>query len=619
MAASFQDPIASPARVAGSRHFGRWELVRLLGKSRRTMAWLVRDPADGRLLMLVMPRRQPADAAALAQWQATMRVVARVRHPQLAVPQVAGVQDGWPFAAYDPQGGSSWADGAAPPAMAGADAVALALPLLQGLAYAHEAGMAHGDVQPFLLLLGGPGELRLAGLGVAGHTWGDEGAADWDAEVAGGAGDLQRQREASEQDVVAVGVLLHNWLTGRQALDEPDIGCVLQRLPPLGREALQLPWQMPQPLAEALRAIVDRATQPQERLRYRNARTLLRALQGWLQADRLEGGGVQALLAERLRVAGVLPAAPGLERRAARLLRMERERTSELADLALEDPALSFELLRLVNTAQVRGGQLAGSGPVLTLRRAIAMLGLAGVRRATQALRPWPGPLPPEHAQALGDELARCRRAARLALALRPAGYDGEVVYLVTLLQCLGRLLVRYHFAEESAQMDRLVLPQPPAREGESEVPGLSEAAAAQAVLGADPDTLGLAVARQWGLDDAVLHLIRREALDAPVHAAATEDAVLRSVASCAIEVVDALHKPAARVRPALQRVVGRYARALDLDMRELQLAVQASSGEAAAGPISSTRPAPLADAPPTGLQPGAADRQAGLSTGRQP
>jgi HD-like signal output (HDOD) protein len=36
---------------------------------------------------------------------------------------------------------------------------------------------------------------------------------------------------------------------------------------------------------------------------------------------------------------------------------MERERTNELADVVLEDPALSFELLRLVNSAQVRGGR----------------------------------------------------------------------------------------------------------------------------------------------------------------------------------------------------------------------------------------------------------------------
>jgi HD-like signal output (HDOD) protein len=40
---------------------------------------------------------------------------------------------------------------------------------------------------------------------------------------------------------------------------------------------------------------------------------------------------------------------------------MERERTNELADVVLDDPALSFELLRLVNSAHVRGGQVSGA------------------------------------------------------------------------------------------------------------------------------------------------------------------------------------------------------------------------------------------------------------------
>jgi eukaryotic-like serine/threonine-protein kinase len=34
---------------------------------------------------------------------------------------------------------------------------------------------------------------------------------------------------------------------------------------------------------------------------------------------------------------------------------MESQRTFELAEVVLEDLALSFELLRLANTAQVRG------------------------------------------------------------------------------------------------------------------------------------------------------------------------------------------------------------------------------------------------------------------------
>ena len=66
---------------------------------------------------------------------------------------------------------------------------------------------------------------------------------------------------------------------------------------------------------------------------------------------------------------------------------MDRQRTNELAEVVLQDLALAFELLRWVNSAQVRGAQVAGSGPVLTVRRAIAMLGLDGVRRAALGLR----------------------------------------------------------------------------------------------------------------------------------------------------------------------------------------------------------------------------------------
>ena len=48
-----------------------------------------------------------------------------------------------------------------------------------------------------------------------------------------------------------------------------------------------------------------------------------------------------------------------------------------------------------------------------------------------------------DHVHALVQRAAqRVKRAGRVAVALRPAGYDSEVVYLVTLMQNLGRLVV---------------------------------------------------------------------------------------------------------------------------------------------------------------------------------
>jgi non-specific serine/threonine protein kinase len=565
--------------------FGRLQLLRLLGKSERTMAWLAAE-RDGAERMIVLPRQHP-HGAALEHWVQEQRRVARLAHPQLAPVLDVGVQDGWPYLIHDMRGRATLAERVPRKGLPGAEAAPLASAVLRGLANAHEAGFAHHDVQAFLVLVDEQGQATLAGLG-AGMPL--ERAPDASTTHAGG---LRSQRSAAESDVLAAGIVLYGLLAGAPALDEPDVGRVIVRLPPAGREIVRLPWTAAHPIAEPLRAIVNRATDRQPRQRYRSARTLLAALEGWLQIESAQSGGPLALLGDKLRAAGVLPSSPGAAARAARLALMERERTNELAEVVLEDLALAFELLRAVNSAQVRGAQVTGSGPVLTIRRAIAMLGLEGVRRAALGLRPWPGPLDEGRAATLEQLLERCKRAGRLAQALRPAGYDGEVVYLVALLQNLGRLVVQYHFADEAEQIRRLTLPAPPAKEGEPEEPGMSEEGAAFAVLGADIEAIGAAVARWWGLDDSVLALIRRLPPAAPVRTPEGDDEIVRVVASCANETIDALGQPAAREAGALQRVVQRYGRALDLALRDLQAALQ---GQPAAAAAADDGPAPTAE-----------------------
>ncbi|HLL17313.1 MAG TPA: HDOD domain-containing protein, partial [Rubrivivax sp.] len=561
------------------RWFGRLQLLRLLGKSERTMAWRVVDPSSSRELMLMLPRVQPADAKAMEGWQQSVRRAARINHPQLAAVVEVGVQDGWPFVAYDPRDASTLAERLSPKGLPGLEASAIATQVLQGLAFAHEAGVAHHDLQPWSVLVSDSGQVRLAGLEVACEL------AAPPTPRTGDAATLAQQREAAERDVLASGLLLHHLLSGHPVLDEPDLGRVIARLPPYcgnqGRESVRLPWTVAHPTPEALRAIVNRATDRQQRQRYRNARTLLGALEGWQRIESGTSGGPLVLLADRLRAAGVLPASPGAAERAARLAMMETERTMELAAVVLEDLALSFEMLRVVNTAQVRGAQVSGSGPVLTVRRAIAMTGLDGVRRAALALRPWPGPLDDAGAAELERVADRCKRAGRVAKVLRPAAYDAEVVYLLTLLQNLGRLVVQYHFSDEALQIRRLMQPAPPQREGEPEEPGMTEESASFAVLGADIEAIGAAVARHWGLDDSVLAMIRRHALATPVRTADSDDELLRTVASCANEAVDAQSQPAPRVAAALQRVVHRYGRALNFGLRELQAALSGKPLEA--------------------------------------
>ncbi len=552
-------------RPQAVRHFGRFQLLQLLGKSARAMLWQVMDPRTDQELVLAMPRKRPGDEAALERWRLAARKATRVDHPSLAHVVEIGEHEAWPYITYDRGNSATLAELLTTKGIAAHDFVPRALQALQGLAFAHEAGMAHHDLQPAMLLMPDAGPCRVMGLGVA-----------LEPEVTGvPAGSLQAQRLASERDVLAFGLLLHQVLAGQPALDQADLGAAIERLPPLGREMARLPWTTHHQIPEALRAIVNRATDRQERQRYRNARTLLRALEGWFEAEAGHGGGSIGLLMDRLRANGVLPAVPGGASRAARLALMERERTSELAEIVLQDIALTFELLRMVNSAQVRAAMAAGSGPVLTIRRSIAMMGLDGVRRAAMSLREWPGPLNDSQAADMDRLIDRVRRAGRIAQWLRPAGYDAEVVFLLALLQNLGRLVVQYHFPDEALQIRRLMQPAPPAKAGDPDEPGMREEGAAFAVLGTDIDLLGAAVARHWGLDESVLHMIRRASPTAPVRGAETDDEVLRLSASCANEVVDVAALPPNQQAAALQRVAQRYARALGVTLRDIQLAAQ--------------------------------------------
>lgn len=581
----------SPPQAAPS--FGHFQLLRLLGKSARTLVWLAIDRANDAERVLVMPRAQSASRAELEQQLHAARRAQRVTHPGLATPIEVGEADRWLFAAYERGDRVTLRERVGPKGWTAQESAQAVVQVLDGLAFAHEAGLAHRDIQPSMLLFSETGGVSLMGLELA-HSAAERAAAYGDDALRPAA--LQAQRRDAERDVLAMGLVLHFALTGQNPIERDDFGSVIEAMPPAGREIVRLPWSTGHTIPEALRVIANRATDRQVRQRYHSARTLARALEGWYRADARSDGGPVATLLDKLRQNGPIPSLPGAARRAARLALMERERTNELADTVLQDPALAFELIRMVNTAQVRGSMGSGSGPVLTVRRAIAMLGLDGVRRAALVLRDWPGPLGEPQAQRMQQAIARAQRAGRIAQLLRPPGYDAEVVNLVALLQNLGRLVVHYHFPDDAAQVMRLMMPVPAEEAGRADEPGMSEEAAAYAVLGVDIEQMGSAVARHWGLDDSVLHMIHRCPVGAPVRNPDTDDDMLRLTASCANEVVDAVTLPVAHAGPALQKVVQRYSRSLGVTLRDLQQVVQGQAPEPDADAVPLAPSAPPAD-----------------------
>ncbi len=536
------------------------------------MSWLVHDPNSARQMVLCTPRWRPADVESLEHWLREVRRAARLSHPKLAPVREIGVQDHWPFVAYERGTGRTFAEWLDEhPRPPPGEVVGLVCQALEGLAFAHEAGVVRGDIQLHHLFVDGDGQVRLAALDIVLEaTLVESDVAALPSAGAASALDhayLRMRRDTAQRDVLSMGLVLHHLLAARPALDETDLGCVIARMPPLGRETVRLPLATPCQITDALRAIAARATNRQPRQRYLNARTMWRALDGWLRSEEQQGSPPVQLL-DRLRAFGHLPAPAGGGTLGYRLWGLEARHALELAEPILRDTALSLELLRRVNSARAQGTDVTANGPVLTIQRTLALLGLDGVRQAAASLHAWPGPLDDAGAAALHKLMDQVRLAAFTAQALRPPGFDAEAIYLIALLQNLGRLVVKYHFAYEAEQIEKLMQPSVPADVGvgEGEGQGMSAEWATYAVLGVDCESVGAMVAHHWGLSDEVVHLMRRLPTNRPVLNPDGNADLLRMAASAANETVDAITQwPAGKAAAALAAVAQRYNRTLGI------------------------------------------------------
>ncbi|HEX5371875.1 MAG TPA: HDOD domain-containing protein [Aquabacterium sp.] len=591
-----------PAQASAPvRRFGRFELRQPLGKSLASNSWLAFDANLQAEVLLCVPRAKPSDVAGRDAWTQDTLKASRLKHPRLAEVLDMGLHDGWPYVAYDRDGAQTLSE-----RLASGQAHATVIEqvnwmveMLEALAYAHEAGMAHRDLALHNVMVDAAGHIRLAGLGVGL-------SAAQGAEHSSAA--RQEQRAAAERDVLMAGLMLHRLLAGHPALDDADLGSAASRV---GLEIVRLPWTTPQPVPETLRAIVNRATDRQQRQRYLNARTLISALQGWVLANSQESAGPLALFLDRINAVGHLPSRAKDLGAINKLLLNEQLKIDDLVDQIIKDPALSWELLRVINTARF---QNSGEEPSCSLSRAVVLLGQQGLRKVSTSVRTWPGVLGAAESRqgegagqqaiaALDEEMKMACIAAMAARWLRPFNIGDEDAMVAAMSQHLGRLLILYHYPEESAQIARLMAPVPASEPGGKPTPGMTQEAATGAVLGIHPDDLTAAVLRHWGFSEPLIQAARPLSLNvAPRRPESPED-WLRITASLANELCALIGKPAAQQARMMTHLLSRYARPAVTSQRELLDALQR-----AIRPIDRTLYRQMFPAPsPSGPGPGAA------------
>ncbi len=505
--------VSKPAAggIAAVRHIGRFRLLRELGRGAQATVWLAHDPRLDREVALKL-FHPAADAHAVSDWLHEAHAVSRLTHPHIVPVFEAGEAAGPPYLVFEFVAGPTLAEARRQrPQWPPREAVTLMLDVLDGLAAAHAQGIVHRDLKPSNVLLGADGRARVMDFGIAARMTGSAAGPGHDSArakapadatagcIVGTPGYISPEAARGEpplptMDVFAAGAMLAELLAGEALLQETDPWRAVQRVQ---QEDLVLPSTAP--VDEALRSIVQRALGRDTGLRYDSASALHKVLAAWLQqtaetdddasAEAAAGHATLQFLLRRMRHKTDFPALSAQVARILRLTSSETESLNRLAEEIMQDVGLTHKLLRMVNAAHFTG---AAGGGIGTVSRAVALVGVAGIRNLVLSALLLEHMGDKAHAVRIQQEFLRALMAGSLARELTPLARESEEAFLVGMLRNLGRLLTEYYFPEEALQIQRQV----PA--GEGGMRGLE--AAAQRVLGIGFDELTAGVARAWGL-----------------------------------------------------------------------------------------------------------------------
>lgn len=261
-------------RMLDQTTIGRYEVVAALGPTARGTVYKAIDPQTGRdvairTIDLGLSERERAEFEEIFYREAS---AARLNHPNIVPIHDVGADDGIAYIVTDYLEGETLREmldsRAAPPIETIAD---IAVGVANGLNYAHENHVVHGDIKPENILITTGRDVKIMNFGIARSPMDSPTQPGYLApeQVVGGNTD-------GRTDIFALGVVLYEMLTGVKPFDGDDPGAITDRVlkdvpvPPSTLNARVPPW---------FDRIVGRALAKRPRDRYQTALAFARDLQ----------------------------------------------------------------------------------------------------------------------------------------------------------------------------------------------------------------------------------------------------------------------------------------------------------------------------------------------------
>ena len=272
------EPAQAPEPLPAA--FGRYRVVRELGRGAMAVVYLARDDSIGRDVAVKALNSQPGLSAEqrrerAGRFQREARAAGTLQHPNIVVVYDYGEESGRPFIAME------YLRGATLPALMSEgpcsvqQATSMIEQVLRGLDCAHGHEVVHRDIKPDNIFFFSDGRVKITDFGIARVT------ASCDLTAAGQVLGTPRYMSPEQvkgetvgppSDIFSTGVVLYELLTGKPAFDGESPTTVMYRV--VHEEPRPLHLVNPA-VPSALGAVIVKATAKLPAERYRTASEML--------------------------------------------------------------------------------------------------------------------------------------------------------------------------------------------------------------------------------------------------------------------------------------------------------------------------------------------------------
>ncbi len=441
--------------------------------------------------------------------------------------------------------------------------------VLSGVAAAHEHGIIHCDLKPANIMINAQGQAKVADFGLA--LLADQ---QQESEELAGTPQymapeyIETRKHQTVSDVFSLGLIFYQLLTGQLAVDGDD---VYQLLNAIANQPIKPPSKINPKIDERLESVILKALQKKPQDRYQTAAEMLSALdknlslsEAMQQAD--SSDATVRFLLRRMNHKKDFPAFSQTISILNRASSSETESLSTVANAILKDISLTNKILRIVNSAYYhRGGD-----KISTISRAVVMLGIEPIKSLAASLMLFDHLQDKSQADQLMENAVVSLFSALLAndMARKHNIRQHEEAFLCSLLQQLGKLLVRFYLHEESLAIDQQV-----------DNYGLEESTAAIKVLGTTYHDLGMAVAREWGFPAQIINSMK-PLTDAQLYDPDQQPDSLQVIANFSNEISQTLQHGDDCGEDPFAHISQRYHQLLDIDSDKISSLIRGSQDE---------------------------------------